>query len=182
MGFEIIKTYKEHFPALRLIGKRYTDVDRPFDVKWCEWNDNKVHETLTQNAKPSDEVDNGSVGLMTFRTNHQNLPPEENGFTYWIGLLFSAGTLVPEGFDYLDLPESDVGMSWIYGSDESGEIYGSEPHTACYNKLCDNGWSKLNENAGGENLIVFFERYNDPRITTPDEKGNVILDYGFYLG
>jgi len=39
----------------------------------------------------------------------------------------------------------------------------------------------LNENAGGENTLVFFELYNCPRFTTPDDKGNVILDYGFYL-
>ena len=41
---EIVKCYKEHLPALRLIGKRYTDSDRigisSFGAKWGEWFQN----------------------------------------------------------------------------------------------------------------------------------------------
>ena len=44
MGFQIIKAYKEHFPALRLIGKRYTNADRDagggYGDKWHEWHQN----------------------------------------------------------------------------------------------------------------------------------------------
>jgi len=176
MAFEIIKCYKERFPALRLIGKRYTDDDRvngDFNSKWNDWKQNSWFNELEKQAAPSDKVDNGYLGLMTIgATNHDN-------FSYWIGILFPADTAVPEGFSYIDLPESDIGISWIYGSDETGEIY--ESHSASYQKLCDNGWSNLNTNAGGDDTLVFFERYNCPRITTPDDKGNVILDYGFYL-
>ncbi|MCL2195710.1 MAG: hypothetical protein FWB76_07155 [Oscillospiraceae bacterium] len=179
MAFEIIKTYKEHFPALRLIGKCYTDADRgadgSFSERWTEWHQNSWFDELKKAAKPSEDVENGCLGLMTINAK------DHSNFIYWIGLFFPANTAVPDGFSYLDLPQSDVGISWIYGSDETGEIYGSEPHTACYQTLCDNGWNKLNEKAGGKNTLVFFERYNCPRMTTPDEKGNVILDYGFYL-
>jgi len=179
MGFEITKTYKEHFPALRLIGKCYTDDDRgedgSFGNRWGEWHQKGWFDEIEKMAKPSEDVDNGYLGLMTIKA------ADHSDFCYWIGKLFPADTVVPDGYSYLDLPESDVGISWIYGSDENGEIYGSEPHTACYNKMCDNGWNELNENAGGENTLVFFERYNCPRMTTPDDKGNVILDYGFYL-
>jgi hypothetical protein len=178
MAFEIIKCYKEHFPALRLIGRRYTDDDRgadgSFSDRWSEWHQNGWFGLFESASKPSELVENGYLGLMTFRTNHTD-------FAYWVGILFPAETPVPEGFDFLDLPENDVGMSWIYGSDANGEIYGQDPHSAAYQKLCDNGWGSLNENAGGKSTLVFFERYNCPRMTTPDEKGNVILDYGFYL-
>ncbi|MGN6714677.1 hypothetical protein [Anaerocolumna jejuensis] len=38
---EIIKVYKEHLPAVRFIGKRYTNTDRckdgGFGYKWEEW-------------------------------------------------------------------------------------------------------------------------------------------------
>lgn len=38
---KIIKVYREHMPALRLIGKRYTDADRKdeggYAHKWKEW-------------------------------------------------------------------------------------------------------------------------------------------------
>ena len=184
MAFEIIKTYKAHYPAMRLIGKRYTDDDRgedgSFGNRWGEWHQNGWFGLLESAAKPV-EGEYGYLGLMTFRTDHQELSPEENGFTYWIGIFFPTETPVPDGFDYLDLPESDVGISWIYGNSENGEIYGSEPHSAAYQKLCDNGWGELGENAGGEKLIVFFENYTCPRFTAPDDKGNVILDYGFYL-
>ena len=184
MAFEIIKTYRVHFPAMRLIGKRYTDADRgadgSFGNRWGEWHGNGWFNLLEGAAKPVDG-EYGQLGLMTFRTDHQHLPPEENGFTYWIGIFFPPETPVPDGFDHLDLPESDVGINWIYGSDSNGEIFGSEPHTASYNKLNENDWGELNQSAGGEKLIVFFENYTCPRYTTPDEKGNVILDYGFYL-
>ncbi len=183
MAFKIIKTYKERYPALRLIGKRYTDDDRingSFSSKWREWHQKGWFAELEKSAKPV-EGEYGYLGLMTFRTDHQDLPPKENGFSYWIGIFFPLGTPVPDGFEYLDLPENDVGISWIYGSDKNGEIYGSKPHSSAYQKLCDKGWGDLNQNAGGEKLIVFFENYTCPRFTTPDDKGNVILDYGFYL-
>jgi hypothetical protein len=183
MAFEIIKTFKTRYSAMRLIGKRYTDDDRvngSFGAQWGEWHQNGWFGALEKSAKPVDG-DFGYFGLMTFRADHQSLPPEENGFAYWIGILFPPGTPAPDGFDYLDLPESDVGVSWIYGSSENGEIYGSEPHSAAYQRLCGNGWSELDANAGGEKLLVFFENYTCPRFTKPDGKGNVILDYGFYL-
>ena len=181
MGFEVTRVYKEHFPALRLIGKRYTNADRVnglFSSKWGEWDQNDWYAEL-QKLGPSDAVDNGVLGLMTCRSDHQETGRDE--FTYWIGWLFPAGTAVPDGFDHLDLPESDVGMTWVLGDDRTGEIYGHDPHTASYHKLTEQGWNRLRENAGGEKTLVFFERYNGQRYTTRDEQGKVTLDYGFYI-
>jgi predicted transcriptional regulator YdeE len=182
-GMQIIKTQLEHFPALRLIGKRYTLEDQTggsFDDKWSEF-----HETgwMTQLEAlgPSAEVESGPLGLMTMGTDHHEV--KNSGFSYWIGLLFPAGTEVPAGFACLDLPESDVGVAWIYGSDETGEIWGPIAEQAAYAALEAAGiiGEGLNENAAGENLMAYFERYHAGRIDAPDEKGNVILDFGFYL-
>jgi predicted transcriptional regulator YdeE len=179
MAFEITNCLKEHFPALRFIGKRYTDADRDeygsFGWKWGEWSRDSLFKALMANDPPSDKVEDGALGLMTCKS------PGNTDFTYWIGLLFPARTDVPEGFQFIDLPESDVGVTWIRGKDETGEIFGEEPHNASYHKLAENGMGRLNENAGGENIIVFFERYNDTRFMTKDADGNVILDYGFYI-
>ena len=131
---------------------------------------------LENAAKPAEQNDDAYHGLMTVDSEVPN-----GNFTYWIGILFPANTEEPEGFCCLDLPEGDVGIAWIYGSEQNGEIYGEKPHKACYEKLREDGRGDLNTNAGGKNTLVFFERYNCPRYTTPDEKGNVILDYGFYL-
>ena len=49
MAVEIVKTYKEHFPSLRLIGKRYSDEDRQngsFGHKWGEWFQNGWFDKL----------------------------------------------------------------------------------------------------------------------------------------
>ncbi|MNC80376.1 hypothetical protein D3C75_1331520 [compost metagenome] len=47
----------------------------------------------------------------------------------------------------------------------------------CYHKLVDNGIDVISEADGG---FYFFERYACPRFTTPDEKGEIILDIGFF--
>lgn len=178
MGFEIVNTYKVHYPALRLIGKRYTNDDRvngSFGEQWSKWFNRGWFDELGKMAKPSGDVDNGYLGLMTINSK------SHGDFSYWIGMFFPEGTPVMEGFDSLDLPESEVGINWIYGSDKNGEIYGNEPHLAAFNALCEKGWGELNENVCNDNTLVFFELYNCPRFTTPDHRGNVILDYGFYL-
>ena len=182
MGFEITKVYKEHAPALRFIGKRYTDSDRVnggFGVKWHEWFQNGWFGEL-EKLGPSEAVDNGYLGLMTVCSDHR----DENGrceFACWIGLFFPAGVAVPDGFGHLDLPESDIGMMWIHGDDRTGEIFGGGPHTAAETKLAEHGWGHVRQNAGGTNTVVFFERYNCPRFTTRDEQDKVTLDYGFYI-
>jgi predicted transcriptional regulator YdeE len=177
MAFEIVKVYKEHFPALRLIGKRYTDADRGengmFDLCWDTFHQNGWFDLLRK-SNPSKDVESSELGLMTIKaTDHSD-------FSYWIGILFPVETKVPNGFDYLDLPESDIGMTHIYGSDENGEIYGHDSHTAAYNKLCEAGMGELNTNAGGRDTLVFFEQYTD-KLHKSDENGKIILNYGFYI-
>ncbi len=167
MGAEIIKVYKEHLPALRLIGKRYTDSDRVdgnFGAKWGEWFENGWFDEI---EKLGVLPENGDAYLGAMRN-------VDDSFEYWIGMFFPAGTPVPEGYDFADIPEGDIAVCWVYGNKDNGELYGFEPHIMCINEISQRGWLL-------QNKPWFFERYNCPRFTTPDEKGNVILDYCMYI-
>ena len=117
--------------------------------------------------------DESTIGLMTMRG-------DMTGFTYWIGLFFPADTDIPDGYDYLDLPESNIGVGWVCGNEENGEIYGGPPHEAVCKKIEDDGIGVFrNDIAGvGSDTYCFFEIYNCPRFTVEDENGNVTLDYG----
>ena len=178
MAFEVIKVYMERFPPLRLIGKRYTNEDRRdggFGEQWKEWivEDRFTALKRAVGAAPFNE---DTLGLMTMRG-------DMTDFTYWIGLFFPAGANVPDGFDHLDLPESNIGMGWIRGNNENGEIFGAPPHEAVCGKLDDEGVGKFRNDVLGEgsDTYCFFERYNDARFMTKDENGDVILDYGNYF-
>lgn len=173
---EIIKVYKEHLPALRFIGKRYLNGDRGADGgysnKWGEWFEKGYFEILEKQT-PIAENDDAYLGLMS----HSGI----EGFAYWIGMFFPAGSPVPEGFESTDIPEGDVGICWIYGKEKNDNIYGM--HEECMKKLKENGMGDFRSDFNGsdDKWYWFFERYNCPRFTTPDENGKIILDYGMYI-
>lgn len=179
MGAEIIKVCKEHLPSLRFIGKCYTNADRGPDGgyghKWREWFQKGWFQQLEQ-LGVLQGIENGYLGLM-------GCSDKANSFQYWIGVFFPEQTAVPEHFDSVDIPEGDVGICWIYGNSNNGELYGQEPHNRCMAKLQENQMSHFRDDCKGpeEKWWWFFERYNHPRFTTPDDQGNVILDYGMYL-
>jgi hypothetical protein len=163
---EIVKVYKERYPALRLIGKRYTNSDRGpagYAHKWGEWHQQGYFADLEKLGSAPEHGD-AYVGCMRCL----------DEFEYWIGMFFPAGTPVPEGFSHEDIPAGEVGICWIYGREDNGEIYGQQAHDKCVASIREAGWQV----ADG---TWFFERYNCPRFTTPDEQGKVILDYGMYL-
>jgi hypothetical protein len=45
----------------------------------------------------------------------------------------------------VDIPESDVGICWIYGNENSGEIYGENAHKLCMQKLKENSMEKTRD-------------------------------------
>ncbi len=164
---EIIKVYRESLPALRLIGKRYVEGDLAkdggFSGQWDEWMRRDWFKPLEVLGSLSENGD-AYVGCMRCA----------GEFEYWIGMFFPAGTAVPEGYSSVDIPAGDIGVCWIQGRAETGELYGQEIHDACFGRIREAGWLPA---ANG----WFFERYNCPRFTTPDETGKVILDYCVYL-
>ncbi|HHT73569.1 MAG TPA: GyrI-like domain-containing protein [Firmicutes bacterium] len=164
---EIIKVYRESLPAVRLVGKRYTDKDRGpqgmYAHLWGEWFEKGYFAALEPLPQLPDEM-NGYLGCMRMG--------EE--FEYWIGMFTTAEGPVPEGFDSISIPAGDIGVCWVKGREDTGELYGHEVHTECTKQIREQGWV-INEQGW------FFERYNCPRFTDPDGEGNVVLDYCFYL-
>lgn len=163
---EITKVYREYMPSLRLIGRRYTDADRvngSYGAKWGEWFTQGLFEPL---EKLGVLPENGDAFLGCMKCVGE--------FEYWIGLFFPQDTAVPEGYQYVDIPEGDIGSCWIYGREDNGELYGLDAHNKCMDALASKGFELVQD-------PWFFERYNCPRFTTPDDQGKVILDYCVYV-
>ncbi len=170
---EIIRTYSQAIPSVRFIGKKYGDSDRVnggFGAKWGEAFGSGLFDKIEAAAKEHDifEDSGAYIGLMRCK--------EGEPFEYWIGEFTSADTEVPPEMEYVDFPASNWGIGWVYGNDASGEIYGHEPEVA--QKLGEAGYRIKNDEFGA---CWSFERYQCPRYTSPDEKGNVILDIGFLI-
>jgi hypothetical protein len=164
---EIIKVYRQSFPALRLIGKRFHDSDRGplggFGNLWEDWY-YKQYNKILQRLGSLPDNEGSHVGCMRF----------QGEIEYWIGMFFPIDTPVPEGFQYADIPKGDIGTCWIYGNVNSGELYGEYVHNLCITTLKESDMQ-------ADMNSWFFERYVYPRFVIPDEKGNVILDYCVYL-
>ena len=179
MAIEIVRVYREHFPALRFIGKCYTNADRDsaggFGSQWGKWFEKGWFDELAK-LSVLQGVESGSLGFMGCGEN-------ENSFQYWIGFFFPENTPVPEGFSSVDVPAGDVGVCWIKGNAETRELYGEVPHNMCMEKLKENGMGVLRDNlkGGTEKWHWFFERYNCQRFTEKAADGTVILDYGMYI-
>lgn len=176
---EIIRCYRQSVPAQRFIGKTYTDADRSggsFGAKWGEWFENGyfgILESICDEGlkKTGETEDSGAyIGLMRYG----GLKP----FEYRIGMFFAENTPVPDGFEAVDFPASDLGTCWIYGKESEG-LYGM--HDACVRKMTENEFVIRDDLRGGKEGTWFFERYNCPRFTSEDDKGNKILDYCFYI-
>ncbi|NLJ96598.1 MAG: hypothetical protein GX321_05545 [Clostridiales bacterium] len=168
---EVIKTYKQSVPAMRFIGKKYCDEDRVdggFGKQWGEWFSNGWFDQLEKsfNLKELYEDGDAYIGLMRWK--------EKEPFEYWIGVFCPENAVVPEGFEYVDFDEADLGVVWLYGKEH--EVYGQEHKCA---KACENeGYNIIPDENGA---YWFFERYACPRFTTPDEDGSIILDICHYI-
>ncbi len=163
----ITKTLKEKQPAVKLIGKQYTDADRDqfggYGAKWQEWFQNGYFDALQGGG--IEGISDDFVGV--FRCIN-------DVFEYWIGCFMNVQDEVPAGYQGIDLPAADLAVCYVYGKEDTGELYGLEVHEACLQTWSAQGWQIAED-------TWFVERYNCPRFTTPDEHGNVILDYCAYL-
>ena len=172
--YEIINAYRQAMPNLRFIGKKYGDGDRGadggFGAQWGEFFEKGwfgVLEGLMGGKADETCGDGGAyIGLMRDKRGEP--------FQYWVGMFAPAGTQAPEGFEFVDFPASSLGVSWIKGPES--EIYMKEEK--CWERLEAEGMEGALD---GDVACWFFERYQCPRFTEPDENGNVILDICFFV-
>lgn len=162
---EIMKVYKQSVPAMRFIGKKYSDYDH-----WGEWFCNGWFDVVENAMGGVDAILNiwedgsGYVGM--------ELRKDGELLEYWIGMFTPENTEVPEGFDCLDFAEGNFGTCWIYGKEE--DVHGTIGE--CWDKIKEN---EMELDTSIKGAVISFENGLCPRFTMPDEKGNVILDYCF---
>jgi len=155
MAAKIVDFRLENCPKARFIGKRY--VGSP---NWGEWWANGWFDVLEQ--LPQLPInDNAYLGALRVA---------DGVLEYWIGMFFEADTPVPDGFDFADTDPMSYAVYFLYGSEQSGELFGLERHNMCLEDLKARGITRFEDN-------WCIERCNCPRFTTPDEHGNVVLDY-----
>lgn len=161
----ILETRQETYPAVKLIGKRYTDADRDafgsFGAQWGKWFQNNWFAPLRSGGL--EHISEDLIGAMRVT---------EGGFEYWIGVLKAPADSVPPEYEAVEIPAGRLGVCLLYGKDGSPDLFGMAAHEACIAAWRERGWVP-----GG----WFLERYHCPRYTVPDERGNVILDYCAYL-
>lgn len=159
MAVKILEIKKETFPAARFIGKKYEG-----SANWGEWWENNWFEALEANPRLSVNGDAyvGAVHIV------DGMPER------WIGMFFSVDTEVPQGFAYVDMEPLAYAVCYLCDKEGSGDFFTMDTHNMCLEALKANGFQRKEDD-------WCFERYNCPRFTTPDEEGNVILDYGIAI-
>ena len=163
---EIMKVFRETIPAMRFIGKKYDNF-----VFWEEWWENGWFDLLESNMDGTDKIlsiwENGA-GYIGVERRAEGQP-----FEYYIGMLTPENTPVPEGFLSIDFANLDLGTCWIYGRED--EVHDT---SACAQKITEQGMKIWQDENGA---VWSFENCLCPRFTTPDENGNVILDYCYFI-
>ncbi len=159
MAVTILKIEKESCPATRFIGKKYEG-----NANWGEWWENNWFATLEENKclQFNGDAYIGAVHIV-------NGMPER-----WIGMFFPTNTEVPQGFEYVDIEPLEYAVCYLYDKEGSDEFYTMNTHNMCLEALKERNFKRKEDD-------WCFERYNCPRFTTPDEKGNVILDYALSI-
>ena len=163
---EINKVFREKIPNLRFIGKKYNEFGH-----WGDFWQNGWFDKIEQAMGGADKIlllwENGGgyVGVER-RCDGQH-------FAYYIGMFTPENTEAPEGFVTVDFKGLDLGTCWIYGKEN--EVHDT---SQCYAKLTESQMTVWKDESGA---VWSFENCLCPRYTTPDEKGNVILDYCCFI-
>lgn len=166
---EVIRVYRQSLPAVKLVGRCYSDKDKvndTFSGVWREWFKNGLFKPLVlpkADAEPFEDCD-AYIGLCRCK--------EGEPFQYWIGVFMPPDAPVPDGYDSVAFGAGDIAVCWVYGKEP--DIY----FCCCAKELEAEGFKWAADRDG---VMWCFERYAYPRFTEPDGKGNVILDMCFYV-
>lgn len=167
---EIKKVYREALPSVKLVGRRFTDMDRDetgtFASHWQQAYRDRWFEALK---------DCGSIpGVSEDHLGAMRALGGEDSFEYWIGAFLAPDAKVPTGFEAVGIPAGEIAVCWLCGNGKNGELYGQEASDLSMAAFARQGF-RISQTGW------FFERYNCPRFTVPDGDGNVILDICVYL-
>ncbi len=159
MAVTILEVKRESCPAARLIGKRYAS-----SPDWNEWKEKNWFETLEagQCLPFNGDAYIGAVHIV------EGMPE------YWIGMLFPENAEVPEGFAFIDIEPMEYAVFYLCDKEKSSDFYTMDTHNRCLEECKARNWMRKEDD-------WCLERYNCPRFTTPDEKGNVIFDYAISI-
>lgn len=151
----------EQLPPRRLIGKRYTNLDRDpsgsFAPKWKLWMQNRCCEPLYPLTLP--DVGQDILGFMRC---------DNGNFEYWIGRNCRIDAAVPPLYEYLDLPAAKVAVVFLRGSVNDPAIF--QMHDDCLKHLVQRGFTLAQP-------PFYIERYATCRFCHPDADGQITLDY-----
>jgi hypothetical protein len=177
---EIIKIYKQKLNSSKFVGKKYDNADRvngSFEVKlkWKEWYEKgwfkTIERQINENIDDTCEEKSSYIGLL--RNKHGE------PFQYWIGMFTPENTKVPEGYDFINFKKCELCICWVYGDKDYVSMNNSiDIFNQCNEKLKKEGIHHIHDK---NDICWAFERYSIPRSSTPDEKGNIILDIGFFV-
>lgn len=164
---ELIKFEVKKLPTLKLVGKelRYSmdlhmQGENRIPTFWDKCFADKIFLPLEKQT--GFVYDKDYVGVML------DWDKGDGDFSYVIGMLMRYGVDVPEGYYCIDINETNVAIGWIKGKNILDVCSTAHPQTE--QALIDNGYKC-------DNMKWCMELYNCPRFTTPDENGDVILDY-----
>lgn len=124
-----------NLPPVRIIGKEVINDslsengDNPVPSLW----EKCFNEGLLKVLEPLSPEMDYYIGWMGEYNN------ETGAFAYIAGYFMPANTPVPDGFQYRDLSACTVGMGWINGSFENGEVF-AHSHDLTVGGINENGY------------------------------------------
>lgn len=160
------------FPAARVIGKLVVHTilpgaQNPVPGLWdAMLRDGSLDSLRKMPELATPEPD--SVGWMG------EFDPATKRFCYIAGVLTKPGTAVPAGCAFRDLPACLMGVGWIRGRGEGGDLYdGAHDHTA---KAMKEAGYEHDTAAGGYEM----EYYSHREFGIPMAKGEQELVLGYF--
>ncbi|MDR0321251.1 MAG: helix-turn-helix domain-containing protein [Treponema sp.] len=164
----IFQTYKQEIPALRFIGRKYTEPynDSFYKKALNNFDDLHLNRLFDMIEKLSDKdpktIYKGSDSYSILMKSNSS----ENN-EYWIGMFMPKGTGVPAEYEMIDFPKSTLAVCSVYG--KRGSIINYD--VDCRKKLSDEGIGKR----------WFFQRFNWRTFFEEDYHGNRILEYCYFI-
>lgn len=127
---QINSVFNETLPAVRFVGKRYR-ADESFSLKWKEWNENAWFTILADSESLYGRSYVGAKRIVN------------GALEYWIGMFCFPNTIVPEGFDYIDIDEIDLAVFELQG--KAYKLTSFDTHNRCLDELNKNGMTRFED-------------------------------------